>query len=352
MQKPFLTKRSEQLTPSGTASSKLALVPTMPLVPFARRLTWTLAPFTAGCEGVQSTFSTFGVEAESTRALALIMGIGALLITIAVLLLAAHAVRAPEGQLDHRRGMSLILWLGGVFPTVVLSVLLVVSLPGMRSIASEPHDLRVRVDGEQFWWRMKYEQPGSAAVETANELRIPRDRTVAIRLGSPDVIHSFWVPGLAGKVDMIPGRENELVVRATRTGVFRGQCAELCGLSHALMAFDVIVMEPKDFDEWLAGVSGPATASDSNGRRLFEEYGCDGCHVVRGHVQGTPIGPDLTHYGSRRTLGAGTVPLTAEATSRFIRNPAALKPGALMPRFGTMSEADADAIAAYLLELK
>jgi cytochrome c oxidase subunit 2 len=309
-------------------------------------------PLIAGCTGVQSTFSAFGAEAETTRTMTLMMSVGAALIALAVLLLATHAVRAHEGALDGKHGMRLILWAGAVFPTVVLTVLLVSSLPTMRSYAAQTGDLRIHVDGEQFWWRVRYEPHGGPSMETANEVRVPIGRTVAIQLGSPDVIHSFWIPGLAGKVDMIPGRATDLVVRPTRAGMYRGQCAEFCGLSHARMAFDVIAMEPEAFDAWLQNAARPAGAIDVAGRTLFAEYGCDGCHLIRGHVAGAQIGPDLTHYGSRRTLAAGTLPMGAAATSRFIRNPAEIKPGALMPAFRAMPESDARAIAAYLLELR
>ena len=190
------------------------------------------------------------------------------------------------------------------------------------------------------------------AVETANEIRVPVGRNVAFALRSPDVIHSFWIPGLAGKMDMIPGRTNELVVRATRPGTYRGVCAEFCGLSHARMAFDVIAMEPAEFDLWLESAARPAAGVAGPGRRLFEDYGCGGCHAIRGHLEGSPIGPDLTHFGARRTLGAGTLPMTADAIAAFIRDPARSKPGALMPAFGAMPAADAAAIAAYLSGLR
>jgi cytochrome c oxidase subunit 2 len=304
------------------------------------------------CEGKQSIFSAFGIEAESTRKLTFIMSAAAGLITIGVVWLAFHAARAPAGHLDFRAGMRAILWLGAIGPTVLLTALLLFSLPSMRTPPVSDDDLRIAVDGEQFWWRVRYLPPGREAVETANEIRVPAGRTVAFELRSPDVIHSFWIPGLAGKVDMIPGRTNELVVRATATGLYRGACAEFCGLSHARMAFDVVAMAPADFDRWLEGMAGSAAQVSEPGRRLFEEYGCGGCHAVRGHVEGSRIGPDLTHFGARRTLGAGTLPMTIEAIAAFIRNPAESKPGALMPAFAMMPAADAEAIASYLAALR
>jgi cytochrome c oxidase subunit 2 len=305
-----------------------------------------------GCTGVQSTFSAFGVEAESTRSLTWWMAGAAAVITVAVLWLAVHAARAPAGRLEQKGGMRLILWLGAIGPSSILTVLLVTSLPTMRTMATEPHGLVIAVEGRQFWWRVRYQLADGASVETANEIRVPVGRTVSFALTSPDVIHSFWIPGLAGKVDTIPGRTNDLVVRATRAGVFRGACAEFCGLSHAYMSFDVIAMEPAAFDQWLAQAAQPAIAADMPGRNLFDEYGCNGCHVIRGHHAGSSIGPDLTHVGARRSLAAGMLPMTPEAISRFIRNAPGIKAGAQMPGFPGMAEGDAAMISNYLAELR
>lgn len=305
-----------------------------------------------GCSGVQSTFSAFGAEAESTRILTLGMTAAATLITIAVLWLAWHAVRTPAGRLDFKGGMQVILWMGAIVPTVLLSMLLVSSLAKMRTLPTGAGDLKIAVSGEQFWWRVRYLPAGGQPVETANEIRVPVGRTVSFALMSPDVIHSFWIPGLAGKVDMIPGRTNILVARATQAGVYRGVCAEFCGLSHARMAFDVVAMEPAAFDQWLAESARPVASVDSQGRQLFMEYGCNGCHTIRGHFENSTIGPDLTHAGSRHSLAAGTLLMTPDAISRFIRNPGSVKPGALMPSFRDMPGEDAEAISKYLAELR
>ena len=306
----------------------------------------------ASCSGIQSTLSAFGAEAQSTRALTLTMAVAAAVITIAVLAIAFHAVRAPEGSLDHRSGMRVILWLGAIGPTIILAILLASTLPTMRTLAAKPGDLEIHVEGEQFWWRVQYKPAQGDPIESANEIRLPVGRTVTFLLTSPDVIHSFWVPGLAGKMDMIPGRTNRLVVQATATGKYRGTCAEFCGLSHAQMAFDVVAMEPREFDSWLAEQSRPAAPGTSAGERLFDQYGCIGCHRVRGHATGSPIGPDLTHFGSRPTLAAGILPMEAEAVAAFIRDPAASKPGVLMPSFKDMPDDDARDIARWLMELR
>jgi cytochrome c oxidase subunit 2 len=298
-------------------------------------------------------FTTFGEEAETTRALAIAMFAGAAVITIGVLALALYAARAPEGRLDHASGMRAILWLGGIGPTLILTALLLTSLPTMRARTAPAGDFAIAVTGEQFWWRVSYPASGQRpAVETANEIRIPVGRPVTFLLTSPDVIHSFWIPGLAGKMDMIPGRTNQLVARATREGRYRGACAEFCGLSHANMAFDVIAMEAGAFDRWLEAAAEPAAPLEHAGRALFADYGCPACHVVRGHEEGGAIGPDLTHFAGKPSFAAGTLQLELDVLGRFIVDSAALKPGSLMPAFEDMPAGDARAIAAYLLELR
>ena len=315
-----------------------------------RRLAFTLAPFLAGCGGVQSTFSAFGTEAESTRALTLGMTIAGALIVAGVAALVVHAIRSPPGRLDHRRGMRVILWLGGLGPVALLTVLLLLSLPTMRSLRAEPGGLVIAVDGEQFWWRVRYAVTPERTVESANEIHLPAGRTVTFELASADVIHSFWIPGLAGKMDMIPGRTNTLVVHATRTGRFRGTCAEFCGLSHARMAIDVVVLAAPEFDRWLAETEHPAPDAHDAGRDLFGAYGCDGCHAIRGHFAGSIIGPDLTHFGSRTSLGAGASPITRAAVARFVRDSSSLKPGSRMPAFRQMPPDDAERVATYLMD--
>lgn len=247
----------------------------------------------AGCNMHQSTLAPFGADAVDIRRLFLLMLVGAVVIATGLALLMRHAVRAREGALTHQKGMRVVLWLGGVIPTVVLLGLLVYSLPYMKPRPVGPADMRIAVEGEQFWWRVTYRPPGGGAVETANEVRIPVGRTVAFRLTAADVVHSFWIPGLGGKMDMIPGRTNTLVVRADKAGRYRGQCAEFCGLSHALMALDVVAMEPAAFDAWLAAQRRPAaavaTAADP-GARLFAANGCTACHVV-GSGSARGIGP-------------------------------------------------------------
>lgn len=174
-------------------------------------------------------------------------------------------------------------------------------------------------------------------------------------LESPDVIHSFWVPTIAGKLDMIPGRTTRLVMRATETGTYRGLCAEFCGPSHARMAFMTVVMQQPAFDLWLAREARPAQAVAGRGERgaeLFLAAGCGACHTVRGTQATGSIGPDLTHFGSRRTIAAGSLDNNRETLARWIGDPSAIKPGARMPPFAALGSDEIAAIATYLHGLK
>jgi cytochrome c oxidase subunit 2 len=195
--------------------------------------------------------------------------------------------------------------------------------------------------------------PGAdAPVTSANEVRLPRGQRVEFELTSPDVIHAFWIPSIAGKVDMIPGRVNRLVVEPTRTGSFRGVCAEFCGESHALMAFSAVVMEPAAFEEWLAqqaaDAGAPATPVAARGQELFDQVGCGACHTVRGTTAQGTIGPDLTHLAGRSTLAAGVLPNSHEALVRWITQTETIKPGSRMPSFGALPADHVEAIASYL----
>nr|WP_218149643.1 cytochrome c oxidase subunit II [Sphingomonas rubra] len=320
-----------------------------------RRVTGSVLPalLLAACNRHQSALAPFGAEAASTRTLTIVLLVAAVVIAASMTLLMRHAIRTPGERLTHDQGMKLVLWAGGVFPTILLFALLAASLPLMRPAPVSPADLRIKVEGEQFWWRV-VTAPGPGQLVSANEVRLPVGRTVAIDLAGGDVIHSFWIPGLAGKMDMIPGRINTLVVRADKPGRYRGVCTEFCGLSHALMAFDVVAMEPAAFDGWMAGQRGAsATASAAApGAALFARYGCGGCHAIRGTDAASAIGPDLSRYGNRATLAAGILPMTTANTAAFIRHPEATKPGVRMPAFDHMPEADAVAIATYLQGLK
>jgi len=248
---------------------------------------------------------------------------------------------------------------GVVFPVAVLSVLLVYTARSMRAMDhadAQTPGLEIEVTAHQWWWRVRYRPNGGEAVALANEIRIAVGAPVQFNLHSPDVVHSFWIPPLGGKVDMIPGRTNQLVLEPTRTGTFRGACAEYCGASHALMNFPVVVMPREDFDRWLAGQAEPArtptTELQRAGQRSFLANGCGACHQVRGTEADGTVGPDLTHVGSRLSLAAGTLPADVDAFARWIGHTGAIKPDVRMPAFGMLPEAELNAMAHYLKGLE
>jgi len=308
----------------------------------------------AGCAGPQSALDPAGDGAERLATLFWVMLIGSVVLWLAVMALALYAAKVRPARYSETSASSIILWGGALFPTVVLAGLLSYGLwltPDMRG----PGDgLKIAVSGEQFWWRVRY-QPANGAPEvvSANEIRLPVGQRVAFLLDTPDVIHSFWIPSLGGKLDMIPGRTNRLVLHPTKPGIYRGVCAEFCGASHALMAFSVIAMQPAEFERWLqAEASDVAAAANGRGAELFLANGCGACHTVRGTEAAGTIGPDLTHIGSRRTVGAGILDNTPENLARFISATEEIKPGSRMPSYNMLAQEDVAAIAAYLGSLK
>jgi cytochrome c oxidase subunit 2 len=286
------------------------------------------------------------------------MTAGGVVIWIAVIALTIYAVRIPQEAHNQRRTSYLIIGGGAVVPTIVLTVLLIYGLaplPGLLAPAPEG-SLKIFVSGEQWWWRVRYQISDGEPVVLANEIRLAVDEPVEFRLESPDVIHSFWIPSLGGKIDMIPGRVTRLALTPTKTGVFRGSCAEYCGTSHALMSFYVVVHEKEDFARWLAHQQTLARPPDAplpaRGRELFLASGCGACHTIRGTPANGIIGPDLTHVGSRLSIGAGALPNNAEALLRWIARTEHVKPEVLMPAFGMLPQEELQALAMYLEGLK
>jgi cytochrome c oxidase subunit II len=297
-------------------------------------------------DGFQSALNPHSPEAAATALLAWILIIGATIIFIAVMVLAALAIRTRPGWLANRHA---VVWGGIAFPFVVLSVLLVYSAARGVSLAQhEPVALRIEVTGHQWWWRVRYlDAAGALDFETANEIRLPVGRRVELALASADVLHSFWVPNLAGKLDMIPGRVNRLAFTPDTAAVFRGQCAEYCGGPHAQMALYIVTLPPDAFEQWRNDQRRPAAAAD----RTFESH-CAVCHTVRGSEARGALGPDLTHVSSRLSIGAGTLPTDAGQLAHWIVSSQHLKPGNLMPAFRTFSSAELAALAGYLASLR
>ena len=321
--------------------------------PRRRHRAWLLvAPALLACSGAQSSLAPGGREAEQLAQLFWWMAGGALVIWVVVMGIALYAAWAPPRP--EQSGRRLIVWGGVIVPTLMLTVVAVYGLwllPGF--LAPAPADsLRIAVTGEQYWWRVRYLPRGKAPVELANEIRLPVGEVVEFALDSADVIHSFWIPALAGKVDMIPGRTTRLRLTATRVGHYRGACAEYCGASHALMTFPVVVQEKAEFERWLAEQAAPARPPREpladRGHDVFLSNGCGACHGVRGTAADGVVGPDLTHVGGRLSLGAGMLPNRPADFAAWVSSTKTLKPGAHMPAFAMLPAPELEALSAYL----
>lgn len=306
---------------------------------------------------MQSALAPGGPAAQAIASLATVLAVGAAVILVLVMALLAY------GALSGPRRVHTGLWVVGggiVFPVAVLSALLVYDrgLSHALSAPPPPDAPRIEVEGRQWWWEVRYAAgvAGRDVVVTANEIHLPVGTAVDLVLTTPDVIHSFWVPSLAGKVDMVPGRRNRLTIQADRAGIYRGQCAEFCGVQHARMALLVVAAPPAEFEGWLAREAAPAapptTPELTEGHDAFLAHGCGGCHTIRGTTALGLLGPDLTHVGSRRTLAAATIPNHVEAMAAWISASDRLKPGNRMRSFAHLDQGTVTAIAAYLASLQ
>ena len=260
---------------------------------------------------------------------------------------------------DRDRRLTRGIAIAGGATVLTLLGLLVVSIHAGSQLAALENDadaINIRITGKQWWWQVDYEPTDPAqAVTTANEIHVPVGKLVHLELTSADVIHSFWVPSIHGKRDLIPGRMNRTWIRVDEPGVYRGQCAEFCGLEHAEMSLR-IVAEPFDkYQAWLnhqrEPAAPPATPEQQRGLALFLGSPCAMCHTVAGTPAGGRLGPDLTHVASRDTLGAGALPNTTNAMTQWVANAQAFKPGTHMPAIG-YSQADLNALVAFLEALQ
>ena len=272
-----------------------------------------------------------------------------------VVLASLYVALLGRERLRRKLGGAKAIWIGGIaFPVVVLTALLIYGLTLTRTLSAPApaNAMKVRVTGEMWWWRIAYlDGPGQAVLHDANELHIPVGRPVLLELESADVIHSFWVPRLSGKLDMIPGRRNPMLIQADEPGVYGGQCAEYCGGPHALMGFVVVAHPPEQFERLMQARlvrSNAPTALPTPGRRLFQSAGCAACHRIAGTGANGISGPDLTFVGTRRTLGAGILPNNRGTMMGWIANSQAIKPHNRMPPYTVLSGAEVSALADYL----
>lgn len=285
------------------------------------------------------------------------------LVTLIFVLVCAALWVALYGSDELRArlgGEGVVKWFGLIVPTGVLFVLLAwgtTMVAGMSTIQGD--EPRMRVSGNIYWWRVSYlDAAGRQIHADANELHIPAGRPVVVDMVSEDVIHSFWVPKLGGKMDMIPGRTNRLKLQADQAGVYGGQCAEFCGGAHSLMGFVVVAHEPAEWQRWLDArlaptpAAAPPGAEVLRGSQLFTEVGCAACHRVAGTAAQGLSGPDLTHIGSRRSLGAGILPNTRGTLIGWIGDSQSIKPNNRMPAYRSLHAAELNALAAYMESLK
>lgn len=315
----------------------------------------------------QSALAPAGPQAGHIAQLTwLLLAVTALVSVLVLGTLAWALVRGHRRRGEHARDAgaaaerSMAQAVGGalVVTVIILFGILLSSFWTGRAIASlsASNAAAVTINGHQFWWEVQYEDATpSRRVTTANELHVPVGRPVKLQLGSRDVIHSFWVPMLHGKRDLLPDRTTTLWIQADQAGEFQGQCAEFCGRQHAHMAIRVVAQTDADFNRWLdaqrAAAAEPATEQARHGRDVFLTSRCSACHAILGTPANGLIGPDLTHFASRPTIGAGTLPMTRDALARWIANPQLDKPGNLMPP-NPLSASDLDALVAYLEGLK
>lgn len=311
----------------------------------------------AACDGRQSVLSPGGADARVLGDLFWVMLAGAVVLWLLINGLFFYVTRINRAALSRRFANGLIVVGGVIFPTVVLGALLTWGLSIMPDQRAPGEGLTLRVTGEQWWWRVEYWPEGAdAPIVAANEIRLPAGRRSEIVLNAGRVIHSFWIPALGGKMDMFPGRETRMSLLPEAPGNWRGQCAEFCGASHALMAFEVVAMPPDDFAAWLdaqaAPAAPPATVAAARGARVFAREGCGACHAVRGSQARGAVGPDLTHVGSRLSLGAGTLGTTLADFEQWVAHTGAIKPEVEMPGYDHLSTADLSDLAQYLKGLE
>lgn len=332
--------------------------------------------FLAGCASVQSTSNTHGPAARSIHHLSLAMTIVFLITTLVMWALLAIAVKKRRGSLkehmpiDIGGGQAWIAIGGLAVPLLVLSVFFFLGLElladfpihgmhgGMHMAPGAPAPKPdILIVGHQWWWEVHYLTGDfDQQFTTANEIHIPAHRPINIELQSADVMHSFWVPSLHGKVDLVPGHPNFIRIEASEPGDFIGQCAEFCGEQHANMHILVVAQEPAAFDEWVAnqrksGVQ-PTSTEALMGQQAFLAGPCAMCHMVRGTLAGGSVAPDLTHIGSRKYIAANSFPNNTAYLEAWVTHAQSLKPGAKMPDITQYNGVQLRALVAYLRQLR
>ena len=319
-----------------------------------------------GCAGWQSALDPHGEQARGLEGLIWIFIWVAVAVWLSVMVVLAVALSRKSGRvrdetrlLDPKgeRRMRLTVGSAVVATGVIVLALTIVSFVSTRLVSADAsRPLEIRVRGYQWWWEVTYlDAHADQVFTTANEIHIPVGRPVRLQLSAADVIHSFWAPNLAGKQDLIPGRENNLTFTAQQPGTYRGQCAEFCGVQHAHMALLVVAETPEAFEHWrqsqLAPAASPANPEQAEGRKVFTSKPCASCHTIQGTSASASIGPDLTHLASRSYIGAGLLQNTRGALAAWIADPQTIKPGNNMPNVPLTAD-ELRSVSAYLAALK
>jgi cytochrome c oxidase subunit II len=315
--------------------------------------------FATGCNSSQSIVNPATDQAREIDRLWWAMFVGAMVVfaTVVFLLVLAFVRRRKAPSHDDRGPYKVVIGGGFVAPVVLLAILFGFVIDVMPAVSTPPKGstrMTVVVIGHQWFWDVRY--PGTDAV-TANEIHLPANTPVEVDVRTADVIHSFWVPRLNRKIDMVPGRTNRIEIDAPTPGVYRGQCSEFCGPGHALMAFDVIVQRPPAFRAWLANQQRPPSSpvggsAAAAGLQVFETAGCASCHAIAGTPAVGTVGPNLTHLASRATIAALTLPDTRQALFDWITDPQRYKPDSRMPGFASLPVTKRRQLVDYLESLR
>ena len=331
-------------------------------------LTTAISELVQLASGPTDIFAPVSTPAQSIFDLSLfVLGITGAIFVVVAALLAYSAIRFRKRKSDDGREPaqvygSLQVELAWTLTPVLISLVLFLATARVifqiQHPAPPPGAVEVTVIGHQFWWEYRY--PGLKVV-TANELHVPvsdpaHPTPTFLKLYSADTDHSWWVPRLAGKTDLIPNHPNSMWIEPRETGLYLGQCAQYCGTQHAKMLLRVYVESPEDFASWIQEQrqtvqTAPSDGTASEGRKIFERVACINCHTVAGTPANGRFGPDLTHLMSRETIASGAAPNTRENLRRWIENPSALKPGCKMPAMG-LNNQQLDAVTAYLVSLR
>ena len=329
------------------------------------------AALCSSCGGIHNALNPTGPQAQNLSRLwwlfFIVCSVVFVIVMIALLLSLRNKTTEPqlatapviEPPLEQERKRRNVIISAVTITVIILFVFLIASYSAGRSMTAElehKNGLNIELTGHQWWWEVRYDDVDASNIfTTANEIHIPVGVPVTFSLKAADVIHSFWVPNLAGKKDLIPGKINTIWLQADKPGVYRGQCAEYCGLQHARMALWIVAEPQEQFNAWRQNQTQtsvtPASDSLKRGQQVFLTSTCVMCHAINGTPAGSNIGPNLTHVGSRQMIAAATLVNTRDHMAQWIRDSQTFKPGNKMPQ-NNLSDADLQALVEYLQSLQ